>query len=218
MGSVNLGFCHVAFSTEQRRIIVKRWQIVSLECGGTEVVQITAEFLLQYLDRSFREQVPDCATVLIEDQPPTKNTKTYALSYATYAFMRLRAPAEVRFIDSKKKGILCDLLKVNAPLGASDRRANKLRAIVAVETILTALDEKALLSWFMRQRKQDDLADSFLQALATFCEATNNENFIVEKVLTSHCPVIGISETPAKGRKRNKKKKKIKTGLLVPGT
>lgn len=214
-GETNLGFCNLYVVEETQFFHLVRWEVITLECKGTETIPNTAQVLLNYLRGTSWQVIPNQTMILIEDQPPT-NLMTFALSYCIYTFFHCTFPhLPIHFVNSKIKLNLCDELRIQATRTyAKQHGANKALAKEAVRTILTHCpnQQTELFGWFQRQRKQDDLADSFLQTLAWYNLHGHPQNFIVRTVLSRPSTSLPLL------RQKATKRKKPVVGMLKPGT
>lgn len=181
-GTMNMGYCDLLFLPKvnsKAKLHFLCWEVVNL-CAGSELIVNATHCLLRELAKK-KESVfgnlasVSCTSILLEDQPPI-NTKTFAMSYAAFGYYAAqiteKRPVGLHFINSNRKLDLCHRIGAKSAFDyASDHAFNKALAINAVERVLHHFGMTPALEWFQMQEKRDDLADSFLQALAFYEDA-----------------------------------------------
>lgn len=221
VGTSNMGFCRLGFDRD-RKMIVREWKVISLSCGGQETIQLSAVCLIETFKTlfplgSFVDQTT--TTILIEDQPP-KNDKTFALSFCISTFFTMRFPTlAVYFVNSKSKLKLCDDLMVFPTRSyAANHSANKSISKQATQVVLNTCNLSHTLTWFNKQRKRDDLADSFLQILAWGILHQEPNCMSIVNTVNQRLNLQNTSVPLIKIPKRKPKKPRISHGQLLPGT
>ena len=182
LGLRHLALCVVAVE-EGGEPQIRHWEIINAleeRVGGralTQAKHIRIESAVEAVLDALRarDAVWEPVThVLIEQQPvgrlPVSNTLMKTLSHCIQSFFHLRGVASIRFVSPKKKLSVAGVDdKAEATKGekASQRYARHKRA-AEVETRRRVAGE--WLAWFESQRKKDDAADAFLQAIAMVAE------------------------------------------------
>lgn len=110
--------------------------------------------------------------VVIENQPAFKNPKMKSIQMFVYSFYFIKSIEEnaikngIHFFNATKKldlsELVKNLLKKEVEIEVDDYKKRKNNAVLIVKNIL----EDDWLTFFMKNKKKDDLADSFLQGLA----------------------------------------------------
>ena len=129
--------------------------------------------LLAYLHRreaSYRELGP--FVVAVEQQPSSRfcpNTKTKVLSHVLQAYFTLAFPdARVVFVNPKvPKRHLTEAAEIKK-IKSSSKRYSLTKKLAVTETrrlLQSAAGGGEWAAWFETQKKKDDLADAYLQAL-----------------------------------------------------
>ena len=110
--------------------------------------------------------------VVIENQPAFKNPKMKSIQMFVYSFYFIKSIEEnrikggINFFNATKKLDLSELVKnllnKEIEIEVDDYKKRKNNAVLIVKNIL----EDEWLNFFLKNKKKDDLADSFLQGLA----------------------------------------------------
>ena len=166
VGIRNLAYCQLDTITKD----ILDWNI--LDCTASNVIVKLVEEL---------ENVPnllDSQIILIEKQP-SFNPKMRIISTAIYVYFTLRLCYEqnknikIMYYAAKHKLKLCNETealqnKTNSKTKKAKKRNYYLNKKAAVEHTKYLLERQnsPFLDYFLKSKKKDDLADSYLQALA----------------------------------------------------
>lgn len=151
VGIKNLAYCLI---NDERDIL--SWKKINLVPESTRNVKnmSTAKIIdtlilkLETIDKKESYDV-----VLIENQPALKNPKMKAIASTIYAFFKIQG-AETHFISPSRK------LKGAAKMNYAQRKTK------AVDKTKGLIKNTDWFTFFMANKKKDDLADCYLQALA----------------------------------------------------
>lgn len=157
IGIKNLAYC---YANEDE---IKDWGVFDIK--GVNIND-TTEKCMTVLNESFKEIEYDI--VLIENQPVQKNPtmKTIQIivySYFLYEKVIMKKDIKIYFVSASKKNTYANKYDINIE-NASKYIQNKKRAIECTKIILRNNIEK--LDFFLKHKKKDDLADSYLQLLS----------------------------------------------------
>jgi len=128
--------------------------------------------------------------ILLENQPPTKAIRTRSMFCTLYGYLFSLFPnATFVFMDPRKKLEYC--FQIGAESKKEEAENHTLNKDLAIQGCLLVLkkqtekDEKwkKCLKWFENQLKQDDFADSLLQALAWYHYLSQNKKRKQETML-----------------------------------
>ncbi len=208
VGIVNLAYC--IFNTTTKKIL--HWEVIAMEnIKDHNKLQVS---LITNLDR--RPQLLNhIDTVLIEKQP-SFNPKMRIISgcLQTYFFIRGVVDAEptnkiklIKFFSPKHK-LKCysgPALTLNTKSKSKYTQTKKMGILIAKEKLKEYLDT-SMLPFFETHKKQDDLADSYLQAItyAMF------ERCIDDSMAESDQDCMIESDNDEEGKSTSKKTKKRK--------
>lgn len=176
VGIRNLALCMIdQVNSESPRIV--HWEVTDTllennctvsDCRKVPLEKLT-RFLVRYLEKRlsrFKDLSPDC--IAIEQQPSSRfcpNIKTKVLSHVIQSFFVSNfQDAVIRFVNPKapKKLIKgADAIKKEKKMSVRYRLHKKL----AIMETMRLLQDSAWLKFFETNKKKDDLADSYIQAL-----------------------------------------------------
>jgi Holliday junction resolvasome RuvABC endonuclease subunit len=167
VGIKNLSYC--VLTVTENEVTIPNWdniRVTDSNCNKIKLEELTEE-LLKALNETFSDTF-EADIVLIENQPMLKNGLMKTLSVMIYTYfnmMRLQygTISEVKFISATNK-LKCQKV---AEVQTSSTTTYKDRKKLSIEVVKRYLEEisPSRLSWFSQQKKQDDLADSFNQAM-----------------------------------------------------
>jgi hypothetical protein len=157
IGIVNLAYC---YSNEEEII---DWGVFDIK--GKDVND-TTENCMKVLHNAFKDIEYDI--VLIENQPVQKNPKMKTIQIIVYSFFLyekviFKKDTKIYFVSANNKNKYTNKYEINI-VCASKYIQNKKRAVECTKLILKDNIEK--LDFFMKHKKKDDLADSYLQLLS----------------------------------------------------
>lgn len=160
VGIKNLAFCY-SFNEN-----IIRWNILNIQ-GDT--LNMTCERCIVLLDETFKDDVID--HVLIENQPVQKNPTMKTIQIMVYAYFVQRKVLVgtvnspilgIHFISASRKNKYTTKFNIDIECKTKYQK-NKKQAIACTQKLL---EESFWLSYFMKHKKKDDLADSYLQTLS----------------------------------------------------
>lgn len=166
VGSKNMMFCKLLPTGSAPFFEITHWY--TLDCHADtcpkQVSKLVEEFKLVP-----REIIQNNATVLIEAQT-SQNIKMKVLSHALQALFLSQSylPSQVVFASPHAKLKICDMQDVVA---GNKYRQNKMAAVKKCEKLLQEAvaarvhNSEHFYNVFVNNKKQDDLADSLLQAV-----------------------------------------------------
>jgi hypothetical protein len=157
IGIKNLAFC---YANEDE---IQDWGVFDIK--GVNIND-TTEKCMTVLNEAFKDKEYDI--ILIENQPVQKNPtmKTIQIivySYFLYEKVILKKDVKIYFVSASKKNTYANRFDINIE-NASKYIQNKKRAIECTKIVLKNNIEK--LDFFLKHKKKDDLADSYLQLLS----------------------------------------------------
>lgn len=179
VGIKNLAYCVLEVTAEVPLYIVE-WNTINLfedVSEPTNVKKITIEEiatrLLSMLQVLFTDHTYDY--VLIENQPVQKNPTMKSVQMMIYSFFMLQrlsldSLCEVRFINAGNKVKLLRNLPETPEISelkkiATPYKRNKKLAVVIARYYLAGMEQPTMTEKLRQTSKQDDLCDSFLQAV-----------------------------------------------------
>lgn len=156
-GISNLAYCFLTMSASGKPNILK-WENVNLRSMGN--IKLAIESLVNFLDDN--PWMLDVDAVAVEQQTMA-NTRMKVISHAlqTY-FISKNRRIRVHFVSPKSKFKCCGTKRFEINVKTNYRRNKKLAEEMTKYLIG---DSTELMDYFCRQKKKDDLADSFLQGL-----------------------------------------------------
>jgi hypothetical protein len=170
IGVYNMAFSKIEASPSslnQPKII--DWRIISLKDTQKSTMDFMsiADALITKLGEIFGEENPD--VVLIENQPCMKNPVMKSLQMIIFTYFMMKEPRpEVKLVSASNKLKVkhdCDLSSVAT---IKDKyRKNKAASILITRHMLqeTSAVNQEWLPVFDKEKKKDDLADSFLMGV-----------------------------------------------------
>lgn len=149
VGIRNLGLCLIDPSTKQ----IKHWD-------ATGVPPEHASGLYKSLYTHFKERpwVLECSKVLVEKQPD-KNKTMKSVEHFIHTYF-ICNEKDVQVYDARFK--IPDVVGPGKAMYAKRKKAS----VVRCTEFLKETHQDDLLSWFLKQKKKDDLADTVMQALS----------------------------------------------------
>jgi len=150
VGTKNLAYCKL--NKEDHHI--HEWNVCAVPYGGTNISK-----LVQFLKATF--DTTDLTTVLVEKQP-AKNPKMRVIENVllTY-FATVGVPTVVSYSAKHKLGSLGKTMR-----GKTNYTMRKKMSVLMIKTYLRNTDSPQL-EYFLKSKKQDDLADCLLQYLSS---------------------------------------------------
>lgn len=170
VGTKHLALCHMEVHFDKFRIL--RWSVES--CVDAKVnVNLTpisdlAPSFYDFILKSDWSTLPDVDIIFIENQPmglrgSARNLKTKILSHILQVVLKHNMPkADVHFVNPSLK--LKDMIRE----GPSNYKENKKYAVTKTSEIIASIEcvnAEECTDLMSREKKKDDLADSFLQGL-----------------------------------------------------
>lgn len=160
-GGANLAHCIVSESASGS-LSISHWNNVDLTSGKKVSISVLIDNLVNYLKKFEHEtQLLEITGVVIEQQPPA-NTRMKCMSHCIQAFYSARC-IKNRFVSAKQTHKI-----LNMDTAGASYRQRKKAAVVTTTSVLAEIGTDDEQGWFRSQRKQDDLADCFLQAYAAW--------------------------------------------------
>lgn len=164
IGVYNMAFSKIESLPDSSPKIID-WRIISLKESqkGTMDFMSIADALIRKLQEIFDQEDPD--VVLIENQPCMKNPVMKSLQMIIFTYFMMKDPRpEVKLVSASNKLKVkhdCDLATIST---IKDKyRKNKATAILIARHML--LDDARWLEVFDKEKKKDDLADSYLMGI-----------------------------------------------------
>ena len=174
IGIRNLAYCTIEFPPETEienggahaicGQYIEEWNIIDL--GNNKQMETLAQKLLCVLHEQFLDF--DADVVLIENQPVMKNPTMKSVQMIIYTFFMIQSELglcskdlKVRFISASVKNKLATDILRSATEGKY--KDNKQRSVLATKHLIAGTSAESTLDKF---KKQDDIADAFLQAVA----------------------------------------------------
>lgn len=189
VGVKNLALCDLIYNTESRTTTITNWTVLNIsnEAKSTkyDIGQVCENLMHALLERyQHTEGSNDIIdVVLIENQPVIKNPIMKSIQIMIYTFFMLRKTAHqsvgaVKLVSARNKLKLVDFIddkeKRQAMIDEAEEKAkcktgykyNKKLAILLAKHFLevTSVSDDVQLE-FQKSKKQDDLSDTFCQAL-----------------------------------------------------
>lgn len=161
IGKVNMSYCIVEVNNNlhERPLTIIDWNKTNL-CEGRDnpTLEEISSLCVVWLKEVFKtNKIQDSQNtwILVERQRPI-NPSAFALSYTVFTFFMSRYyKTNVSFVSAKSKPI--------EVTGKKRKRAS----VRAAKGLLDGLDDNSnnlkWISWFQKQKKTDDLSDSFIQ-------------------------------------------------------
>lgn len=181
VGIKNLAYCVLRTGHTENRTEILLWNILSLQSLDEVKRPSNEELTLRLYERIdelvenllVRHQVDHIDYVLIENQPSRLNGCMKTIQMALYNYFMLRRHWEgcvsaVQLVHASVKlhnhGEFADNLRKNSPDYANKYRLNKWLAVHICKHYIS--HDQYIQEYFEHHKKCDDLADSFLQAIA----------------------------------------------------
>lgn len=173
-GTSNLAYCLIEYVNDgDKEFVIRLWENLTLN----EIQMVPAvESLIRELDKRSWMLLAD--HVCVESQlPVNSDMRVISHSIQTYFITRTKKiprvdsnarysvedrPMQVHFISPQSKFKVC---KVEEPVGVKGHARNKLVAELMAKKIFRKEKATACLEYLESFKKQDDLADCFLQGL-----------------------------------------------------
>ena len=157
IGIKNLAYCY----SDDEKII--KWGVLDIQGGN---VNETSERCLTLLEETFEDNPVD--KVLIENQPVQKNPVMKTIQIVVYTYFCYKKVIEEKeierivFVSANRKNKFTQQFDITVNC-KSKYQQNKKRAIACTDIIVK---ETEWYEYFVKHKKKDDLADSYLQTLA----------------------------------------------------
>ena len=157
IGIKNLAYCY----SDDENII--KWGILDIQ--GSSVNE-TSENCIRLLDETFKDDIID--KVLIENQPVQKNPVMKTVQIVVFTFFGYKKEIEkkdikqIAFVSANRKNKYTQKFDINIEC-KSKYQLNKKRSIACTGIIVKDSEWN---EYFLKHKKKDDLADSYLQTLA----------------------------------------------------
>ncbi len=157
IGIKNLAFC---YSNDEN---ILKWNVLDIQGSN---VNDTCERCIALLEETFKDDIIE--QVLIENQPVQKNPVMKTIQIIVFTFFTYKKvlgncnSMEIKFISANRKNKFAEKFNLNIECKTKYQK-NKKTAIACTQLLV----EKT--SWelhFMKHKKKDDLADSYLQTLS----------------------------------------------------
>jgi hypothetical protein len=155
--SFDVGIKNLAYCLIDNDKTILDWNILNCDSGNTILA------MLEHLDSN--PYLLEADTILIEKQP-SFNPKMRIIATSLYVYFTLRIQHEmsrrvkILFYSAKHKLKNCTITGIT---GSTKYLRNKKLAIEYTKQLLV---DTPWLTFFMSNKKKDDLADSYLQALS----------------------------------------------------
>lgn len=169
IGIKNLSYC--LCEIEEHKINIIKWECVSLidkddKCKKYNITELT-RLILHLLDSHFANNEPMMTIdhVLIENQPSNLNGLMKTLSVVIFTYFNYKqiqnsiVTGSVQFISATNK-LKCKK-KINATIKQKLTYTERKKLSIELTKMYLENDEDHL-TWFCKQKKQDDYSDSFL--------------------------------------------------------
>lgn len=167
MGICNLAYC-ILYVDSNKKYTVKEWKKVHLD-GNKKNLEELASSLLELLDTIMYSMIDDNTSVtwLIENQPAFKAPTMKSLQMVVYTFVMMMRRTfgdnhKAKFMSASSKLKLIEN-KTGCKI-AKQYKTHKEAAIKYTEELIR--DDVTLLNILNNEKKKDDLADCFLQAVS----------------------------------------------------
>lgn len=164
VGIRNLGLCLIDPSTKR----IKHWD-------ATGVPPEHASGLYKSLYTHFKERpwVLECSKVLVEKQPD-KNKTMKSVEHFIHTYF-ICNEKDVQVYDARFK--IPDVIGPGKAMYAKRKKAS----VVRCTEFLKETQQHELLTWFLKQKKKDDLADTVMQALSYLDKTVVSEKAKIPK-------------------------------------
>lgn len=170
MGIKNLAY--IVMQKEEEGFDICLWQVEDITTGYTKAKKPTIAQCVEAMVNHLQTiDISGVTHVLIEQQPvgfhQRSNTMMKCLSHVVQAFFIDRGIEHVAFVSPKRK------LKMDGcpdTKGLKTKERYNLHKQFAIDKTLELLPEGKWRDWFESLKKQDDAADTFLQAYQTIME------------------------------------------------
>lgn len=163
--SFDIGVKHLAYCHADDQMIIK-WGILDI---FSDNIYSTSSKCMLLLQHHFSDLEID--VVLIENQPVQKNPKMKSIQMVVYSYFVFQQQISKRnirnilFQSASNKNKFTNRFDLIVPTYKSKYTMNKKRAIACTRHILDICENNEWLDFFNSHKKQDDLADSYLQLL-----------------------------------------------------
>lgn len=160
--SFDIGIKNLAYCYSNNEQIIK-WGVLDIQ--GSNVNE-TCEKCLSLLNKTFGEDTID--KVLIENQPVQKNPVMKTVQIVVYTYFSYKKVIEeksieqISFVSANRKNKFTQQFDITVNC-KSKYQQNKKRAIACTDIIVK---NSEWYEYFMKHKKKDDLADSYLQTLS----------------------------------------------------
>lgn len=158
IGIKNLAYCY----SDDAKII--KWNVMDIQGSN---VNDTCEKCIKLLDDTFGDDIID--QVLIENQPVQKNPTMKTIQIVVYTYFahakvlgRDNRVGNINFISANRKNKYTEKFDIDIEC-KTKYQMNKKRAIACTKILVERTDWE---EHFVKHKKKDDLADSYLQTLA----------------------------------------------------
>lgn len=169
VGLKNMSFCVIDFNKND--FIIKKWSNISLR--GKNVSDYTIDVIEKLRSHNF-----GCLDYVLIEQQINRNTQMKVISHVLQTFFLCDLNLQnhrVQFVSPKKRldmsspfhGTVVQFCKDQMALNSVyTRKEYKLLSISIAEKYLSSENQKYWKDFFFSSKKKDDLADSFVQAIA----------------------------------------------------
>jgi hypothetical protein len=160
IGVKNLAYCYANDG------MITKWG--TLDIFADNIYAISKKCIL-LLNQHFSDLEIDI--VLLENQPVQKNPKMKSIQMIVYSYFLYqqqiiqRNIKHILFQSASNKNKYMNRYDIIVPLYKSKYTTNKKKAIICTKHILEEDGSKDWMTYFNSHKKQDDLADSYLQLL-----------------------------------------------------
>lgn len=203
-GLTNLAYCLLEYVNEpDKEFVIRLWENFSL--NELDVKEAVASLVRELNKRPWMAQAD---YVCIEEQVP-KNSTMRAISHSLQTYfltkcelqeevkdgmtLRKRRGPKVSFVKPQMKFKVCS---VPDPDEITGHKKNKKIAIAMAKKVLNNQRDHRSLAYLESHKKQDDLADSFLQAIIFMREIKKKRD--INRNLQKHMGVeVTIEDTPS---------------------
>lgn len=158
IGIKNLAFC---YSKDEN---ILKWNVLDIQGSN---INDTCEKCIALLDETFNNDQID--QVLIENQPVQKNPVMKTIQIIVFTFFSYRKvlvgnfnSMKINFISANRKNKFAEKFNLNIECKTKYQK-NKKTAIACTQLLV---EKTAWELHFMKHKKKDDLADSYLQTLS----------------------------------------------------
>jgi hypothetical protein len=150
VGTKNLAYCKL----NKEDHAIREWNVCAVPYGGTNIPK-----LVQFLKETF--DTADLTTVLVEKQP-ARNPKMRVIENVLLTFFAtVGVPTVVSYSAKHKLGNTGRTMR-----GKANYTMRKKMSVLMIKTYLKKVDS-SYVEYFLKSKKQDDLADCLLQYLSS---------------------------------------------------